>query len=842
MAKSKLELLLEVEGANQAKRALDGVTGELDNMSRKQKNLSDTSRLAGRGLDMLGVAATGMVAAIGVREIAQAAVQLHDLGTASIRAREQLDNLTNGNAPEYINQVKAALRGTVTEMEAATISSNLYGLGLAKSAEEAAELARVSAILGGTFRNLGAAEAAQEFSLLLSNMSLLRLDSFGISSARVKQRMDELQASTANMTKEEAFYVATMEEATRKAEALEGVLEDQRSQVELLKVEWQEAKTAIGEYLAEASAPLIRTLNHEIQSYKHAQESARDLHREIARGATSYQDFAAQVGRANQQLNDAARRHLSLKQIYATRAYYAELLKEIEEEAEAHERRLMDAWAARAAQGHDTARATEEVAEATEEEVDAALALDRAYLSGLITMEEYEAGKRALMTESEAAAAKYRDEQAAMKELEKAMQDAHRIQNAMTDLSMEMAGKFDYVGRVFTVTTSNAGENADLMEYMQRQYESTTEQIARTRAEIIALGDAEGERGTALDELIAKQAAWSAAYESLASSIEETTRSYTATLSDEDRRAIGEGFLQFLKITNQELALTGEALDNYRLQMGLVTQEALEFKAFQEELNAAMKDGGITTEQAAQIWESYATGQVTSAGAAIEAARAENEINQRRQESIQLIRDLEEGNIVMGRAGVVAYTTTAAAAEDAERRATTAIENVQTDAVTQFEKIELAARESFEAMASSAKEAVPGLQHVTQIVGVLESRWMRLKNNPHINLTASISTSGSLPDPNAKLGTMALEARAAGGPVTAGRAYVVGEKGPELFVPNRSGTIVPQNALANGGGQTIVPIYIGDRLLDEIIIDGWVRGVRRRGGDVSAITRGAIQA
>ncbi len=39
-------------------------------------------------------------------------------------------------------------------------------------------------------------------------------------------------------------------------------------------------------------------------------------------------------------------------------------------------------------------------------------------------------------------------------------------------------------------------------------------------------------------------------------------------------------------------------------------------------------------------------------------------------------------------------------------------------------------------------------------------------------------------------------ARAAGGPVEAGLAYLVGEGGPELFVPSVSGTIRPDNAMA----------------------------------------------
>lgn len=41
-----------------------------------------------------------------------------------------------------------------------------------------------------------------------------------------------------------------------------------------------------------------------------------------------------------------------------------------------------------------------------------------------------------------------------------------------------------------------------------------------------------------------------------------------------------------------------------------------------------------------------------------------------------------------------------------------------------------------------------------------------------------------------------IPGRAMGGPVQAGRAYVVGERGPELFVPRQSGTVVPNEAMA----------------------------------------------
>ena len=46
------------------------------------------------------------------------------------------------------------------------------------------------------------------------------------------------------------------------------------------------------------------------------------------------------------------------------------------------------------------------------------------------------------------------------------------------------------------------------------------------------------------------------------------------------------------------------------------------------------------------------------------------------------------------------------------------------------------------------------------------------------------------------------EFKASGGPVSALAPYIVGEQGPELFVPSSSGSIIPNHQLA-GAGQTI---------------------------------------
>jgi hypothetical protein len=55
------------------------------------------------------------------------------------------------------------------------------------------------------------------------------------------------------------------------------------------------------------------------------------------------------------------------------------------------------------------------------------------------------------------------------------------------------------------------------------------------------------------------------------------------------------------------------------------------------------------------------------------------------------------------------------------------------------------------------------------------------------------------------LGAIFGGARAGGGDVMSGRAYLVGEQGPEMFVPRTSGTVVPSNETrrAMGGGNSV---------------------------------------
>lgn len=79
--------------------------------------------------------------------------------------------------------------------------------------------------------------------------------------------------------------------------------------------------------------------------------------------------------------------------------------------------------------------------------------------------------------------------------------------------------------------------------------------------------------------------------------------------------------------------------------------------------------------------------------------------------------------------------------------------------------------------------------------------------------------------------------KALGGPVTGGVPIMVGEQGPELFVPSGSGKIVPNNAVGSGGGGITVNVYnagsvTSDRDLVTMIRNALIQEGRRNGGNL----------
>lgn len=83
---------------------------------------------------------------------------------------------------------------------------------------------------------------------------------------------------------------------------------------------------------------------------------------------------------------------------------------------------------------------------------------------------------------------------------------------------------------------------------------------------------------------------------------------------------------------------------------------------------------------------------------------------------------------------------------------------------------------------------------------------------------AKIAAKAALSKIFTALGTAIFGGKAAGGPVIGGKPYVVGENGPELFVPNSNGSIMTNASLNKnaGQGQAMQPIVTNNYITNNI--------------------------
>ncbi len=96
-----------------------------------------------------------------------------------------------------------------------------------------------------------------------------------------------------------------------------------------------------------------------------------------------------------------------------------------------------------------------------------------------------------------------------------------------------------------------------------------------------------------------------------------------------------------------------------------------------------------------------------------------------------------------------------------------------------------------------------GLSAYIAAIAGLDAAVRNLPSDAYVNI--HVFTQGSVPNIPGSPGTSgnqgtkggAAQPKATGGDTYANRAYLVGERGPELFVPKQNGTIIPNNQLTN---------------------------------------------
>jgi hypothetical protein len=112
--------------------------------------------------------------------------------------------------------------------------------------------------------------------------------------------------------------------------------------------------------------------------------------------------------------------------------------------------------------------------------------------------------------------------------------------------------------------------------------------------------------------------------------------------------------------------------------------------------------------------------------------------------------------------------------------------------------------------------------------------WMENMIRPLVDAYNALAgwATGNIPDPHTSSSSSssvhpAFRGRAAGGPVFAGHPYLVGEHGPELFMPSGSGSIKSAGSFPHGGHshilQATVPVYLDGTLITKSTHRGALR-------------------
>ena len=206
--------------AKQLRTNLRGVTDEIERAGRASRSIVSGGGAAGGGGGGLGGFATGLIGGLagylatqGVQQIAQQVMGFAELSTQVRRADEAFDILSGSAriAEQRIQAIQKASNGTVSELKAMEIGTQLVSLKLAKTTDDFKNLTRAGreiALVSPTIHDLG--EALTQLSLFAANVSsYARADQLGLETASVKGRIKELQAADDSLTDSQAKLLAS---------------------------------------------------------------------------------------------------------------------------------------------------------------------------------------------------------------------------------------------------------------------------------------------------------------------------------------------------------------------------------------------------------------------------------------------------------------------------------------------------------------------------------------------------------------------------------------------------------------------------------------------------------
>jgi len=242
MAKNTVEIVVDAD-TKKAERELGGFRKTLGGLGDIAKNA------LGVGLGMGLASLPGMIANAGqaVAGFVMDAAELQSVRNTFNKLADSIDT----TADVLLTKMKEATSGMIADADLMQAANKFVAMGLADTAEGAAEMAKVATQLGSAMGE-DATASMENFALMMANQSIPRLDSFGISSGKVRERIEELMESTEGMTREAAFNQAVMEQAAITMQKVGDQSGGTRASIDRIKATFTNLKDTLGAALIPA--------------------------------------------------------------------------------------------------------------------------------------------------------------------------------------------------------------------------------------------------------------------------------------------------------------------------------------------------------------------------------------------------------------------------------------------------------------------------------------------------------------------------------------------------------------------------------------------------------------
>jgi hypothetical protein len=284
----KIRTLYDDKGATAAIRDMD----RLENATTKANSTSAkfTGSLSKMATGAGAVAGSLVAVGAGLQQVFELAQQ----GEAIQRTAATFDALSESigsTSDSLLNEMRAATNGAVSDLVLMENANRLVSMGLANTSEEAAKLANIATTLGQAMGR-DAQTSMEEFSQLLANQSIELLDSFGISSGRVRDEVNRMTTEIDGMNRETAFTIAVMNEADASMARLAGSMDDTSTSASQLSAEMDnllnQGKSWFADFtqpLTEGTLAVVGGLNRVIDASEKAEDRLAKYNAEGTRGS-----------------------------------------------------------------------------------------------------------------------------------------------------------------------------------------------------------------------------------------------------------------------------------------------------------------------------------------------------------------------------------------------------------------------------------------------------------------------------------------------------------------------------------------------------------------------------